>query len=67
MSEYKTKTMKFAEENSYAAITQPYNKNQHEMLDRVIQDMQGCNFILVEEVGGIAVYRKKTELNTIEE
>jgi len=66
MKKYETITMKRAAEDGYAAITSPYTRNEHEMLDNVIRDMQGCDYRLVEEVGGIAVYRRKTDLNKIE-
>lgn len=67
MKKYETLTVKHAAENDYVAITSPYTRNEHDMLDRVIRDMRGCDYRLVEEVGGIAVYRKKTDLNKIEE
>jgi hypothetical protein len=37
------------------------------MLDNTIRDMQGCDFRLVEEVTGTAVYRKKADLNKLVE
>ena len=66
MKTYETITMKKAAEDGYVAITSPYSKHEHDMLDNTIRDMKGCDYLLVEEVGGIAVYRKKTDLNKIE-
>jgi hypothetical protein len=59
--------MKRATEDGYAAITSPYTRNEHDMLDNTIRDMQGCDFRLVEEVTGTAVYRKKADLNKLVE
>lgn len=66
MKKYETITMRKAAETGYVAITSPYNKNERDMLDNTIRDMQGCDYRLVEEVNGIAVYRRKTDLNKIE-
>jgi hypothetical protein len=65
MKKYETITVKRATEDDYAAITSSYTRNEHDMLDNTIRDMRGCDFRLVEEVGGIAVHRKKTDLNRI--
>jgi hypothetical protein len=65
MKKYNTVTMREAAKLGYQAITSPYNRNELDMLDNVIRDMQGCDYLLVEEVGGTAVYRKKTDLEKI--
>jgi hypothetical protein len=66
MKKYNTVTVKPGERDNYAEITSPYTTSEYAMLDNVIRDMQGCDYQLREVVGGIAVFRKKSELNTIE-
>ena len=66
MKKYNTVTMKEAEDLGYDHITTPYSEQEYWMLDNTVKDMQGCKFLLVECVGGIAVYRPKDDVNRIQ-
>lgn len=61
---YETVSVTEAENRGYLAITTAYSPGEEKMLDNVIRDMRGCNFLLVQLADGIAVYRKKVELKT---
>jgi hypothetical protein len=63
MKTYKTVSMTEAENRGYSAITSEFNRDEHDLLDNVIRDMQGCAYLLVQNSMGIAVYRKKSDLN----
>jgi len=66
MKKYNTVTMKEADERGYSHITTPYSEQEEWMLDNTIKDMKGCHYLLVECVGGIAVYRPNDDVNRVQ-
>ena len=56
---YKTTSSRKAKEQGFSAITDPYTRDEFEMLDKAIETLRGTAFMLVEEGFGIAIYRKK--------
>ena len=60
---YKTVSPKYALERNYDRVTHGYSKAEHWMLESAIADMHGLDYLLVMEIDGIAIYRKRSEIN----
>ena len=61
----KHKTLPLAEAKGYTVITHDYNPNSPkdmDLLDRAIADLQGCDFVLVDIHGKIAIARARGEV-----
>lgn len=67
MNKYTTVTHKYATERGFSAITSGYRKTEHPMLAQAIADLRGIAHLLVESVDGIQIYRKRTEINLLED
>lgn len=61
----KHKTLPLAEAKGYTIITHDYNPNSPkdmDLLDKAIADLQGCDFVLTENYGKIAIARARGEV-----
>jgi len=65
MNKYDTVTEAQAEKLGYRLITKLYSKEETGILDKAIATLRGCDFRLVEVVGGIALARHGSELDLI--
>jgi hypothetical protein len=63
---YQTVSPKKAQELGFDRVTDSYTKEEHWMLERAIQDLGDKEYLLVMEIGGISIFRKKSEIDTFE-
>lgn len=60
---HKTHTRKYAEEQGFTPISDPYTAKEHELLERALDNLKGIVYLLVDEGGKkVSIYRRKSEV-----